>query len=307
MKKIVRKILNKFGYDIFKTEQWFYLRAKKSKIAVVGKYKVKMPGNNTLLRTYMLYPEINSHLGRLALEIANKYTDAAIVDVGANVGDTIAVIKSFCDTPILGIEGDEQSFRYLEQNTKQFSDVLISKTFLGETDRKIKVKLCKEGTNTSVIPTEHGSQEITLKSLDRLLSEPQFTKFNFKLIKTDTEGFDTIILRGAKKSISHFKPVLFFEYNPENMIAINEDGFSTLLSFTLFGYNQVVFFDRMGKLLLSTTLSNKEILTNLHNYISSAGNLITFYDVCVFHLEDQDLANRFLLNESNLLNFYTSQ
>jgi len=83
------------------------------------------------------------------------------------------------------------------------------------------------------------------------------------------------------------------------MNAINEDGLSTLLSFAEYGYNKIAFFDYHGRLLIVTTLANTKEITYLHEYAIGKNNLIGYYDICIFHGQDDGLADEFFDGELN--------
>jgi FkbM family methyltransferase len=297
MKKIIRRFLNRFGYDIVKTDDRYMSKSRKEKTVQVGRFKISMPANNVQLVHYMLYPDLNSQLGRLALVIAKKYPNMTTIDVGANVGDTIAVIKSAVDTPIIGIEGDDLSYAFLEKNCRQFSNVTTIKTFLGEKSQDVKAELKKSGWNTTIVPTSEG-EAISFRTLDEVLATEQMKPAGIKLLKTDVEGFDTIVLRGAYKTIETNRPVLFFEYNRDRMQEIGEAGLPTLLGFGNYGYNKIVFFDHKGRLLMSTSMKNKDEITYLHQYARGKNNLLGYYDICIFHQQDDDIADEFLKIET---------
>jgi len=260
-----------------------------------------MPGTNIQLGNYKIYPDLNAQLGRLAAAIHKKYSGMAVIDVGANVGDTIAILKSAVDVPVIGIEGDETSFNYLQKNTSGFNDVKIIKTFLGERSEDTKVSMEKTGWNNTIIPDASGTEQISFKSLDDVISGSGLGSAEIKLLKVDVEGFDTIVLRGATAIIDKHKPVLFFEYNRENMKAINEEGLSTVLSFAKYGYSKIVFFDHKGTLVIATEMKNAEEITYLHEYISSPKNLMGYYDICIFHETDLAIAADFLQQEKRFL------
>lgn len=297
MRKIIRRLLNKFGYEIVKTENWFASKSSTEKTVKVGNYQVLMPGNNPLLHTYTIYPDFNSNLGRLAAAIAKKYPGMTVLDIGANVGDTISIIKSVIDIPVIGIEGDPVTFQYLEKNARQFNKVSIVNTFLGEKKQDVKVDLDKSGWNTTVIPAATGGKTISLTTVDEVLNEERFTNSTIKLLKTDIEGFDTIVLRGAYDTVKKYQPALFFEYNRENMQAINEEGLSTILSFARYGYEKIAFFDHKGRLLLATSMKNTAEITNLHNYLGGASNLLGHLDICIIHQQDEIVADDFITGE----------
>ena len=180
---------------------------------------------------------------------------------------------------------------------RQFSNVTIVKAFLGEKMQDIRVNLEQIGANTTIIESEKGNKMISLVTLDEVMSEKRFENSVLKLLKVDAEGFDTIILRGSCNVLKKHKPVLYFEYNRSNMITINEEGISTILSFIDLGYNKIIFFDRMGALLLSTSVIDQKIITYLHNYISSKKNLLGYLDICIFHEDDDSSADSFFLEE----------
>ena len=248
MRKLIRNFLNRFGYDIVKTGIPYISKTKKDGSVIVGKYPILMPGNNHQLGNYKIYPDLNSQLGRLAVAIFTKYPEMTVIDVGANVGDTVAVLKSVVDIPVIAVEGDEVCCTYLEKNICQFQNVYIIKKFLGEKSHNAKVNLENTGWNTTIIPGESGNKEVSFSTLDEVFVSAGFSTHQVKLLKVDVEGFDTIVLRGAIEIIQEYKPVLFFEYNRRNMKVIKEDGLSTILSFANSGYSKIIFFDHKGNL-----------------------------------------------------------
>ncbi len=300
MRKIIRNLLQKFGYDIIKINEHSSNKAKKLVKVKVGNYFITMPGNNPQISNYKRFPDMNNQLGRLAKVVSSKYQSFTMIDVGANVGDTIAIVKTFVDIPIIGIEGDATTYNFLEDNVKQFNNITIIKQFLGEESKTIKANLEKDGWNGTIIPSKTATNSLELKTLDDTIANKGLSNSNLKLLKVDVEGFDTIVLRGSKEIIKKHKPVLYFEYNRENMNAINEDGISTLLSLSEFGYKNITFFDNKNRYLLSTHLSNKELITQLHNYSDGSNGMIPYYDICIFNENDEDIAEIFLNIEKNI-------
>ena len=294
MRTLIRNFLKRFGYDIVKTGVPYIPATNKDVLVTVGNFQVWMPGYNVQAINYRLYPDLNAQFGRLAKSIAQKYPGMSLIDVGANVGDTIAVVKTQVDVPVIGVEGDEVSYAYLEKNSSQFKNVAIVKTFLGEKAEELNVNFEKSGWNATIIPDDKGGKQVSFKTLDAVINDGGFNSRTIKLLKVDVEGFDTIVLRGAGDIIKKHKPVVFLEYNRQNMISIKEEGLPTLLSFAAAGYNKVAFFDHKGTLILATSIKNTETVTYLHNYASSVKNLIGYYDICLFHEEDDQLAEDYL-------------
>lgn len=299
MRQMIRNVLNKVGYDIVKVNVHSDSKAHKISRVKVGKFFVDMPGNNMQISNYKYEPEANSQLGRLSACIAKKYPSLTVIDIGANVGDTIAIIKSAIELPVIGIEGDDIAYRFLEKNTAQFKNITLIKEFLGEKKETMHVSLEKSGWNTTIVPSEQSGQVVTLKTLDEVLEEHHLSSSTLKLLKIDTEGFDTIIIRGANGLLEKQKPVVYFEYNRSNMDAIKEDGLSTLFSLEKFGYHSVIFFDNKGRYVLTADIKDRNLIRQLHNYSDEKKSGIAYYDICLFHESDSEIGKQFIDQELN--------
>jgi FkbM family methyltransferase len=293
MKEFIRKIINGFGYDIVKYNVHSPDKANKTIPVKVGNYTILMPGNNPLISLYKYQPDSNIQIADLAAIVVKKYKDAVMIDTGANVGDTVAVVKSLIELPIIAIEGDTFSYSFLEKNAAQFKDVILLNAFLGEEQKQIAVTMGKDGWNNTIIPDEKGARQLDIKTMDELLFEESLFHKNIKLLKIDTEGFDTIILRGCRKLLETHKPVLFFEYNGENMKAIKENGYATLINLKNYGYTRVHIYDCINNLILITSLENEDVLKQLDKYAQLENSMIKYYDICVFHENDTDLSTKF--------------
>ncbi len=288
MKKAIRKILGYFGYDVIKVMPVSVF--KKEFLVKVGEYNLIMPANNPLRKTYREQNDFATEITRLTAIVHEKYPDLIFLDVGANTGDTIARVKAVSDIPVISIEGDDISFGYLKKNIAQFSQVTIIKQFLGEKNGDISGELKKKGWNTTIIPSDSSAAKISIKTIDSVLSESLHDIRKIKIFKVDTEGFDTIILRGAQNFIRETKPVIYLEYNRDNMNAINENGLATILRLESVGYKRILFYDDRGRYILTTTLAERELVLSLHNYADGKNGLIYYYNICLFHDDDDDLA-----------------
>jgi hypothetical protein len=96
------------------------------------------------------------------------------------------------------------------------------------------------------------------------------------------------------------KPVVYFEYNRENMSQIGEDGLPTLRILHNLGYNWIIFFDNTGRFLTGTSLSNTDLINDLHDYADGRHGQICYYDLCIFHKSDDDIARSFLEQEKQI-------
>jgi FkbM family methyltransferase len=300
MKKIIRNLLNKFGYDFVKINVHGKNKIGKVEKVQIGDFEILMPGINAQISLYKYNPTANMQMGRLAQLVQNKYAKSTMIDIGANVGDTIAVVRCKTTMPIIAIEGDAFSFSFLQKNVAQFKEVITICEYLGEEKKAMQVTMEKEGWNNTIIPAAEGNVVVNLKTVDDVIEENNLGKTDIKLLKIDTEGFDTIILRGCNKTIKQNNPVLYFEYNGENMNTIGENGFNTLMQLKHFGYNNIHIFDCIDNLILTTTLNDTSTLQQLHNYAYTKNTMIPYFDICIFHTNDDDLAKEFLNQEKQL-------
>src|SRR2546428_597296 len=74
---------------------------------------IRLPWSHNLPNFRRQYPQYSSNVARIAKAIAQKYPDLTIIDIGSNVGDTVAFIRSATMAPILCIEADPRFFELL--------------------------------------------------------------------------------------------------------------------------------------------------------------------------------------------------
>lgn len=293
IKQLLKDSLGLFGLQLYRTPRHLRRGTMTNLSVTVGSFKILMPSNSLLPDMFANNPNYSSELGRLIATTLRKYPDLCLIDVGANFGDSVAIAKSVANIPILCIEGDEHIFPLLEENTKQFEDVTIHKLFLGEKSESLPVMVEKQGWNMTIIPSQNGSSTmLRLTSLDDLLSSVGDVR-NHKVLKIDTEGFDCRIIRGSLSYLKAVKPVVTLEYNRDNMNRIGETGIETLSLLREIGYDVILFYDGQGRLVTSTRLSDEAVVQDLHQYANGRDGAIYYYDLCVFHRDDEDIALAF--------------
>ncbi|WMW24312.1 FkbM family methyltransferase [Methanolobus sediminis] len=256
-----------------------------------------MPFSHNLPHYIRSYPSYSSNLGRIAKLISKKYNYLSVIDIGANIGDSVAIIKTEIDLPILCIEGNKRFFELCQKNTSSISNVSLENVYIGNKTETTSLKTKNVGGTSHIYKdnTMNTVSEINMKTLTDVLKEhPLYLKS--KLIKIDTDGFDGIILRGAIDYISATKPIIFFEYDPFFLSKQNDDGISIFAMLRSLGYKVALIYDNYGFYMLSTYLTNLHLLEDLHNYISDRGGKY-YYDICVFHSEDEDLYNNIRQSE----------
>ena len=260
----------------------------------VGNYQLTAD-NQHLIEDYLTNHKYYSrNLPRIAKYLESKYPVYAIVDVGANIGDTIALLRSEgVNQMVYLIEGEHTYFDLLQKNLKQFTNFISIHSFLGE-NNDIAAGFVDAKDGTAKIKLEAGKQT-TIRQLDTVATDYAFK--TIKLLKTDTDGFDFKVIRGSYALINKDKPVLFFEYVAAFINELDPDGNRTLKELQQIGYDKALFYDNYGKLLISTELRNTQQLQQLFIYMDNGDGAFPYYDVCVFHKDDDALADEIIALE----------
>ena len=279
MFSLMRKIILKFNDPLINCK--------------IGNFFLLLPFSHNLPLYLKNYPNYSTNIGRIAKLVKEKYHNLSIIDIGANIGDSIAIIRTAVECPILCIEGNEHFFDILEKNSVSFSNVYMEKAYVGNKAEQLKVKT-QEDSGTAHLCEDKTSVIYTKTLLDILKTHPDFLKS--KMIKIDTDGFDCIILRGSLDFLAMTKPVIFFEYHPFFLSAQNDDGISIFTALGSIGYKTAMVYDNFGDYMMSTELTNSSLIEDIHNYFSGRGES-RYCDVCVFHSEDNDLFNKIRLLE----------
>ena len=267
----------------------------------VGKFVITIPSANPLSTVYACIPTFGSFLTRVCAEIGAHEPRFHAVDIGANVGDTLALIRSGWSCPCICIEGDPRCFALLQRNLQLFNATSAHNIWLGEATASASVVMAKAGWNTTFELPAAGSEGTTV----RLMAFDEFIQAHparslIRMFKCDAEGYDLRILRGARAFLRDVKPVLLFEYNRENLDPLGEDGISTLELLRQIGYDSALVYDNKGRLLLKCSFRDKSLLLDLHEYSDGKTGMINYYDIITWHQDDNPWMSKFATNETTL-------
>ena len=243
--------------------------------------KVKMNLSHDLAFNIKNYPTYNKNLGLVAEIISKKYPSLNIIDVGANVGDSVAIIQDKINANFLCIEGNPKFIPLLKENQKNLQNIQIEQCFVGEETSKVKPV-----NNLGTAFLEQDENGIEVKTISSVIeSHPDFK--NTKLIKVDTDGFDNKIIRGAKQFLLESKSSIFFEYDPYFLAKQNEKGTEIFEFLTGLGYSKFVIFNNFGEYLTTLNSSEYKHFQNFHQYFDKDGSV--YMDIWAIHSEDNEL------------------
>jgi FkbM family methyltransferase len=245
-----------------------------------------------------IYKYYNRGLSRIIKKVKEeKYNDLLLIDVGANIGDTMAVLRHTVFCPILAVEGDKEYFNYLVKNSSMFSDVKPIRAFLGEKDEILNVESIKINGTAHL---EKSNFQSDILSLDTLLkNNPRF--LSAKFLKIDTDGFDNAILRGSANYLAKAKPIVFMEYDPNFLKLHNDNGIDIFSYLTSLGYEKAIMYANFGEYMFSFSLSNIEFIEEMRDFFYK-NNKIPYSDICIFHNTDLNLFHKIRRSELAFFN-----
>jgi len=248
----------------------------------IGNQTIKIPLSHMLRENVALYPDYNSNLPRIIKYVSQFVPDIRVIDIGANIGDTVAFIKNYTDVPILCIDGEEKYLATLRKNVAKYSNVSICLSLVGAETKETNLKL-KMDKGTAFV--EESKEKTTIRTLENILGE--FVNFkNSKIVKVDTDGYDTLILRGSENYLRTNNPILFFEFDPYLIKNNGDDAFSFITYLKNCGYYYFIFYMSNGDYLVSCSIEQEDIIMQLVHYFS--GRKVTLYaDVCAFTASDK--------------------
>jgi FkbM family methyltransferase len=196
-KKEVKTILG--DIDFFK-----YLRTNES---FENKYKLLTDAYDESIFKY------HHGLKYLPQEVINSLHNRDFLDCGGYIGDSALIFeREFNPRKIYSFEPDPSNYNLFLENikSKNLKKVIPIREGVGEKTCVLKYHTLGRQSFAS----ESGNAEMKVVSIDDFVSE---RNLSVGLIKIDVEGTELDVLKGAKKSIKEFKPILLIGiyHNPE--------------------------------------------------------------------------------------------
>ena len=103
----------------------------------VGNHQILLPLNHLLDQYQAKWTRYDTVLGIVAQIVFEKYPESTAIDIGANVGDSAALINKYINIPILCIEGYPEFIPFLEYNAVQIGNVQVAPYFIGNDGESI--------------------------------------------------------------------------------------------------------------------------------------------------------------------------
>ena len=177
---------------------------------------------------YVLRTRNNTIYGHDAfLDIARlsklmEYGDGAIIDVGANSGQTtLRLLREFPNGQIYSFEPHPQTFAKLRHNVRKFNNVVAIKAALGPRNGTAELFAYDNCALSSVVANSPFVSRfgvrgncitVNIGRLDDFCSNNKITCIH--TLKIDTEGYDLEVLRGATRMLAQGQiKFVYIEFN----------------------------------------------------------------------------------------------
>ena len=214
------------------------------------------------------YQRIHSNYDKFLSEFVKLLpSDSVVVDVGANVGDSLAAMAGSNDQlEYVCIEADPEFFEELSRNVESLMNqrpALRVNTALELVGRDVAAVALFGSSGTShAVP---GAGSLTPKPLEEVLNVLGTDASRLQLLKTDVDGYDWDVLGSAFNLLESQAPAIFFEYqfNSQDQLRSYEELFRKLFTS---GYTNYWFFDNFGNFMVSTQCSG--VISELTGYLA---------------------------------------
>lgn len=231
----------------------------------LGRYSIRTTFGHPLKRYLIRYPAYDRFLPFLA-----KTTLKTVIDIGANIGDTMVLIKSITSVPVICVEPDEHFMNYVKLNIEKnrVHDVTIYPYPISSLEKKVYIEknALQSTSHTKEQKPDSKSGGLNTKKFSELIQELSIDIHTVGVIKIDTDGFDWDCLNSIadyfqSEKIRRFPEFIYYEHQTY----LNHLGFrdpdrkkreqlylQSVRRLMTFGYNLFYIFDNFGNLMQQT-------------------------------------------------------
>ena len=233
----------------------------------VGGSELRLPAEHRLPESQAVHSLYDRFLPYIVKELR---PNSSVLDIGANIGDSLAAMAASNQSlNYLCIEPEVSFIKYLNHNigglVNQYPKLRVSvDSRLISASEEHKILVGENGTRRAELATVSG---LRATSVDALCEE--FDLRDVSLIKSDVDGWDWDVIRSSLKVIKRDKPIIYFEMMITDSKVLME--YSTTLNQILeLGYSRFYLFDCFGAFMFET--SDLEAISQYGEYLLSQFN-----------------------------------
>ena len=246
---------------------------------------------------YQPYREMG--LVNIVRSLQQQRRSGTVVDIGANVGDSCAIVHRYSTLKIVAVEASDFFFRYLTRNVESlFSDRAIAKqAFVVSTPDESPTGLFHGRGSARAIdaPFTERCEAVAITGLLSSVGE-------VALLKVDVDGLDVDLISSVfdGADVAAYQPPRFpiyfeYEFPGDCLEKVRAHCAKLLLLFekvVAAGYETAFIWDAHGRFYGLVDLRNTLNITNAVNYMGHFRHRpISGYDICLVHRSDSLFAS----------------
>lgn len=275
---LIKKIWNRCKRKIFKPNKHY----------TIDGFEIELSDNHMLAHYQETFCYYDRALPMLVKTLGSQKDDHWIIDIGANVGDTLFSLLKQSPSNILCIEPDREFYQLLEKNvaslpTNYQKQVQCLNTFVVLDTSKAIMLEKKLGTAHKVeLNNTDISTSTASKKLKDIIIEQNINPKHIDFIKVDTDGYDWECLMSLETILDDVAGYLYWENQLDQGNKSQREGYQRLAKYLEgAGYTSFFCFDNFGNYLAHGGI---DFLLEINHYLARMNDqktARTFYYVDV--------------------------
>lgn len=249
---------------------------------------LQMPVSHPLPLYLANHPHYDRLPRRLGDFVHERQQRLVVIDVGANIGDTVAAFRSRASDRFLAIEPSSKFHSFLLRNWGREPNVAaVDEACCGD-GVEVGLRIVEANGTASLAPGSAGNS-IRGRTLDAIVADHPFAK-DANVLKIDTDGHDFVAIAGADRLLSKNVPAILFECAPFGDGDYVENCLQTVQRLRGHGYRHVLVYDNFGNLLGRYSLDDLAAFRDLLLFQVASERL--YYDVLTLRPDDLEAFHR---------------
>ena len=243
----------------------------------------------------LMYDRFVPFLGELAdlkLDRMKESDRGVIIDIGANVGDTVAGMVRHTGANVICVEPTKKFSILLEKNIANMGDayakrIRIVNAYIAQNSEENYKSEIIGGTAIKQKITADTEKEAPTLTIPELLSKIQILPETLTLVKIDTDGYDSECIMSFGEQLKSISPLLFWE----NQIDMDEQMYKFIDMVNYLsesGYTHFFLFDNFGNYMCRIDADSMKSINRYLGRILHKNSPRSFYYVDVLASKHED-------------------
>lgn len=241
-----------------------------------------MPWAHRLPDYALARPDYGQNLVDLAAGLAASGS-LTMLDVGANIGDSTLQVLNAAGGRVLAVEADPAYLGFLHENTRLDERVTVVEGLLAADESAASLTAVRSGGTTRFAEGTLSDARPAVTPEQLRAAHPAFDRL--RLVKSDTDGWDVVLVPTIAAAWRDAPPVLFFEYDHRLSRAAGNEPLDVWRRLAELGYRMVGVWENAGAAVGRTDVEAVGRFTSVLDD-PARGWAHQYWDVVVVHESD---------------------